>query len=106
MAKKKQQEPQQETVESTVYVYVIDERTNNCIIILQDIDMPQKDDIIVFSKDGVSYEMIVDRRTLFVNAETGKIGWNIYVIPIGSVQTGNNNDSQQPSRSSGTNLAS
>lgn len=81
MTKKKKQE--QEVI-SEVSVYVIDERTNNIIIILNNIDVPCTNDHFVIYKENIAIELVVTGRSLVVNANTNIIAWNVYVLPIGS----------------------
>ena len=80
---RKKPEVQEQLIESSIEVYVIDERTGNCVVILSNVDIPQRDDHILLYKDGYGFEMLVTKRFLIVNGESSNIGWNVYVTPIG-----------------------
>lgn len=82
--KKKQSEDTEQTVvESLVNIYVIDERNGGCILILNNVDLPNKDDHIILYKDGYGFEVMVTKRTLLIDAASENMAWNLYVIPIG-----------------------
>ena len=88
MAKKQKKDE----VVSDVIAYVFDERSGHCMLQLAYDNIPLKGDNIVILHDGYVSECLVTKRSFVIDAETGAIVWNIYVVSVGSPYKLENSD--------------
>ena len=69
---------------SEVTAFVFDERSGTCILQLTYDNIPMKGDNIVIYKDEYVIECLITKRSFVVDAESGNIAWNLFVVPIGT----------------------
>ena len=105
-AKKRKKSTDDTTVISDVSVYIIDERSNNVLIILHNVDVPHANDHLVIYKDNYAIELTVTKRALVINADSNVIAWNIYTLPIGQAWEIDTDDNEEKKDDTNNELAS